>query len=299
MSAAKEGVRGGSWEVGAISTAEWKGVRLRDVLLALGAEGRGEHVQFEGLDRDMEKSYGASIPLRSALDPSGDVLLALEMNGAPLTRYSHTPSPFFLFLAPHRDHGAPLRLLVPGVAGARSVKWLGLIRVAEEESPSHWQRNDYKLTGPGAEWSHVDWSRYPSIQEMPVTSFVTSPAPNERLPAPLDERLPVSGIAFAGGGRAIVRVDVSADGGRSWLEASLLPPPQPSSSSGKDWAWRQWRAELPLPPAASHADLVCRAWDAAANGQPEHVETIWNLRGLLNNSWHRIRVEFPPPETEE
>lgn len=67
-------------------------------------------LQFEGLDTDVSNvSYGASIPIEKGMNPRGDVLLAYEMNGKPLTR----------------DHGYPVRVVVPGVVGARNVKWLG------------------------------------------------------------------------------------------------------------------------------------------------------------------------------
>lgn len=72
MSEARPGVRGGPWETGALSTATWTGVRLRDVLLAQGVDEQEavlRHVHFEGLDRDADKAYGASIPLSAALDP--------------------------------------------------------------------------------------------------------------------------------------------------------------------------------------------------------------------------------------
>ncbi len=62
------------------------------------------------------------------MDPKNDVLIAFEMNGAPLPR----------------DHGFPVRVVAPGVVAARSVKWLTKITLSNEESKSHWQQNDYK-----------------------------------------------------------------------------------------------------------------------------------------------------------
>jgi sulfite oxidase len=161
------------WGVGAISNAEWEGVRLSDILADAGLKVRDAasptrkgssaepseeevdanamHVQFTGLE-----AYGASIPLAKALDPRGDVLLAFGMNGETLPR----------------DHGFPLRAVVPGHVAARSVKWLSKIVISDEESTSQWQRRDYKSFGPN-EGANPDWDRAPAIQEMPVTSAIT------------------------------------------------------------------------------------------------------------------------------
>ncbi len=166
------------WGVGAIGNAEWEGVRLADVLADAGlkvasmaALTRKEHadsssalteddepinpnthhVQFSGLE-----AYAASIPLAKALDPRGDVILAFGMNGQPLPR----------------DHGYPLRALVPGTVAARSVKWLSKIVVSDEESSSQWQRRDYKCFGPN-DIKNPDWDKAPAIQEMPITSAIT------------------------------------------------------------------------------------------------------------------------------
>eukprot|EP00953_Heterococcus_sp_UTEX-ZZ885_P038752 19888-Heterococcus_DN1.PRE.1 len=87
-----------------------------------------QHIQFEGLDRDMTTCYGSSIPAHKAFDAYGDVLLAFEMNGEPLPA----------------DHGYPVRAVVPGVVGARSVKWLGKVIASAKESENHWQQKDYK-----------------------------------------------------------------------------------------------------------------------------------------------------------
>jgi sulfite oxidase len=103
--------------------------------------------------------YGASIPASRAFDPNSDVILAYEMNGEPLSR----------------DHGFPVRVLVPGVVAARSVKWVQRIVFADEESQSFWQQKDYKGFGPSQEADGADFSKAVSIQEMPVTSAFTLP----------------------------------------------------------------------------------------------------------------------------
>lgn len=78
--------------------------------------------------------YGASVPIQKALAESGDVLLAYEMNGQPIPR----------------DHGFPLRAVIPGHVAARSVKWVEKVIVSDAESDSHWQQHDYKGFCPGA-----------------------------------------------------------------------------------------------------------------------------------------------------
>ena len=78
--------------------------------------------------------YGASVPIAKALAETGDCILAYEMNGKPLTR----------------DHGFPVRAMVPGHVAARSVKWVEKIIVSADESDSHWQQHDYKGFCPGA-----------------------------------------------------------------------------------------------------------------------------------------------------
>lgn len=117
-------------------------------------------LKFEGLDVDVTNSpYGGSIPFYKAMDANADVILAYEMNGAPLSR----------------DHGYPIRVVVPGTVGARNVKWLGKIVIANEESPAFWQQNDYKGFNPSVEADTADYSKAQSIQQLPVTSAICSP----------------------------------------------------------------------------------------------------------------------------
>ena len=270
-------VKGLSWGAAAISNATWTGVRLRDVLKASGFDENNpdaKHVQFEGLDLDPTSNpYGASIPLWKAMDPNGDVILAYKMNGEVLPR----------------DHGFPLRVIVPGVVGARNVKWLGRIIVSSEESPSHWQQNDYKGFAPNVDWDTVDFKKSPAIQEMPVTSAICDPSPDELIKLE-DGKLTVRGYAYSGGGRKIVRVDISLDGGKSWRACDSLQSDE--SEHPKSWGWTLWTAKVEIPEGVKDIHLVSKAVDSNYNTQPENFSNIWNLRGVLSNAYHRVNVKI-------
>ncbi|KAI9206095.1 Oxidoreductase, molybdopterin-binding domain-containing protein [Polychytrium aggregatum] len=280
------------WTQGAISNAVYTGVRLRDVLIAAGFDPTSpdaqevEHVQFTGAE-----GYGSSIPLNKALSPMGDVILAYKMNGEDL------PS----------DHGYPLRSIVPGHVAARSVKWLNGIVLSDEESPSHWQRRDYKGFGPSKTLETSDYEKAESIQEMPVQSAITFPLMNQlvsldppsqdsgRAKTPIQGTVRVEGYAWSGGGRSIARVDVSSDGGKTWIDAELLEGHK--QQTGRHWAWVQWRADVPVGKLDSTADdsqrqveLVCKAIDSSYNTQPETHDSCYNVRGVLVSAWHRVSV---------
>lgn len=160
-------LKGLSWSVGAVGNATWSGARLCDVLADLNInEDDWNHVQFEGLDLDPAGvPYGASIPINRALNPRADILLAYEMNGETIPR----------------DHGYPIRVIVPGVVGARNVKWLAKIVISKEESLSQFQRGDYKGFSPSVDWDTVDFSKSPAIQDMPVISAICNPVPGEQI----------------------------------------------------------------------------------------------------------------------
>lgn len=266
------------WGLGAMSTASWSGVRLRDVLAHAGTatssdmdEGRVMHVQFEG-----EDGTKASIPVEKAVSARGDVLLAYEMNGEPLPP----------------DHGYPLRAVVPGHVGVRNIKWLTRVVASHEEADGVWQRGmAYKSFGPDVtSLDDIDIGSYAPIQELPVQSAILSPQPGAAVAEP-GEALTVKGFAWSGGGRGIVRVDVSSDDGATWHTATLCEgSDQPE---GRAWAWTFWEAELPIKDLGvdGSTTLVCKAVDAAHNVQPESPASVWNLRGLANNSWHRVSIK--------
>jgi sulfite oxidase len=185
-------------------------------------------------------------------------LLAWGMNGAPLPAV----------------HGAPVRAVVPGQIGARSVKWLTRIELCAEPSPNHFQRDAYRLVPPGSE----DPSSGLMLGEFPVNGAICTPADGAELAAGPVE---VAGWAIGGGRRPLTRVDVSADGGATWRVAEL----------GEDLgaaAWRWWRCELELAPGRH--EVVARAWDASASCQPERSGPLWNLKGYMSSAWPRVTV---------
>jgi sulfite oxidase len=162
------------------------------------------------------------------------------------------------------------------------------------ESSNHWQQNDYKGFSPSVDWHNVDFKAAPAIQELPVQSAICEPQPGtviEPEKSSAGEFINIKGYAWSGGGREIVRVDVSFDGGKNWQPANLTTPKQPS---GRTWAWTLWNLQVPKIEFAKQApgevEIICKAVDIAYNTQPERVEPIWNLRGVLSNAWHRVPV---------
>lgn len=270
-------VKGLSWGAAAVGNATWSGARLSDVLKKMGVESdEQKHIQFEGLDTDPTSTpYGASIPLSKAMDARGDVLLAYEMNDKPL----------------NRDHGYPIRVIVPGVVGARNVKWLGRIIISNDESMSHWQQNDYKGFSPSTDWDTVDFSKSPAIQNMPVTSAICSPRVGEKVKIE-NGFITVQGYAWSGGGNRIVRVDLTCDGGDSWEVAELEQDKSENAVSGRHWAWTLWTAKLPVAKNVNEVEIWAKAVDSNYNCQPESFKNTWTLRGVLSNAYHRVKVQI-------
>ena len=278
MSAVKQ-VCGFGSSICDISNATWTGVLLRDILKETGVDEYNlkgiKHVQFEGFDQDaMGLCYGASIPIETAMNPQSEILLAFKMNGEELPM----------------DHGYPLRVIVPGTIGARSVKWLSRIILSSEESPSSWQRRDYKLFPANIDVNNVDFNSSQAIQEMPVQSAICSPMPGSSVKVS-DGVVNIRGYAYSGGGRAISRVDVSINGGKEWHTANLKSDPEQKYKQA--WAWTLWEVTIAIPENyVGDLDLCCKALDSSCNTQPEKVETIWNFRGLANNSWHHVPIKI-------
>jgi sulfite oxidase len=252
------------WGSGAIGNARWSGVALADVLKAAGVREGARHVWFESLDKikrgDGVIPFGASIPLDRAMrvGKGADALIAHTMNEQPLPV----------------DHGFPLRMVVPGYIGARSVKWLARIIVSDRPSDNHYVSRAYKLV---TETTDAAWSAAEPILEFPINSVICRPQGGAKAKP---GKLAVAGYALPpGSGRTLNRVELSTDGGKTWLSAEI-------SSQNRAYCWCLWRAEVPI--AEGTNKLLVRAVDSRGDAQPEQID--WNANGYLHNAWHELVV---------
>jgi DMSO/TMAO reductase YedYZ molybdopterin-dependent catalytic subunit len=249
------------WLHEAVGTARWRGTPLRGLLAEAGVADQAVELVFSGLDHGLEggieQAYQRSLSRMDAHRP--EVLLAYEMNGAPLLP----------------QHGFPLRLLVPGWYGMTSVKWLTRITAVDRPFEGYQQSHSYRLRqeedDAGEPLSRMlarSLMAPPGFPEFPTRRRFISPGP-----------CLLEGRAWSGMGE-LVAVDVSTDGGDRWSAAEV------EDDVGSPWAWRRWTFEWNA--TEGEHELCCRARDAAGNEQP--LEPSWNLGGYGNNAVQRIRV---------
>ena len=258
-------VSGEQWELGAVSTAEWTGVRLAEVLDRAGLKSGAHEVVFRAADRAIDKhSPGAGRFERSlTLDEvhQADVLLAYAMNGQPLPI----------------QHGYPLRVIVPGWYGIAAVKWLTEIEVVGRPFGGYFQTEKYVY-----EWERDGGLEREPVRQMRVRSLITEPdADGEVGIGPLTIR----GLAWSGVA-PIARVDVSINGG-AWQPARLFG--QPSTSS-----WQRWELQTKVSGPGRIA-LRSRATDGAGRTQPEQPE--WNRLGYGNNAIQEVSIRARRPSS--
>ncbi|MFI0445089.1 sulfite oxidase [Actinomadura sp. 6N118] len=245
-------VSGTPWKLGAVGVARWRGVPLSTVLERAGLTRQAVDVLPRGLDAefvDKGENLGRvrrPLPIAKALK---DVLLAYEMNGAPL--------------AP--DHGYPVRLVVPSWVGIASIKWLGDIEVSDKPLFSPWNTRFYRLFGPD----------HPAEGSAPLTRMNVKSA----FELPWDAQLTrhrthvLTGRSWSANGR-IRYVEVSVDGGTTWRRARTLGP-RPLRG------WVRW--EFPWrPKAQGRYELLARAVDETSSGQP--MTAPYNTLGYLFNA---------------
>lgn len=257
------------WAEGAIGTARYVGISLKKVIKDCGGLiSPAKHLELYGVDtyvKDLEVcNYVVSVPWSKV--KANEVMLAWEMNGEPLPKI----------------HGYPLRVLVFGYIGARSVKWLYRIKAIKNPSLAPVQSREYLYFNQQVGKYNQRPTDGIQIQEMPVSSAIMSPWTKQAIVHV--GKIRCKGWAYSGGGRWPERVELSADGGFTWYEV----PPGNLSKKGK-WAWRTWEYDLPCE-VEGWIEIVCRCWDNSLNTQPLNIRAAWNWGLHVTSSAHRIKI---------
>ena len=242
------------WECGAVGTAVWKGVRLTDVLRLAKPRPTASHVVPNGNDvppTPQAPDFIRSHPVWKAMEPH--TMIALEMNGQPL---------------PHL-HGGPARLIVPGWIGSASIKWLTQVTLADKEWDGPFMQRSYR--SPRA----TDPKDSYSLQSLECKSLVMNPHDGTQVSAGPQT---VYGYAWAGEG-VVTGVDVSTDGGTTWVAASLTGP-------AHRYGWRRWE-HLWVAPSGPQT-VMARATDSLGRVQPG--SRARDPQGYRWNVIHAVRV---------
>ena len=203
-----------------ISTAKWKGVKLKDVLALAQVKAGANYVVFKAAD-----GYDVGIPLEKAV--LDGTILAYQMNGQPLLA----------------EHGFPARMIVPGYYGMMNCKWVTSIEVMAETHQGYWQVRGWENEAQYQTGSSIVTPGAAQVEQR----FGIGASPT--VPLGLT---PIAGIAFAGD-RGIEKVEVSTDGGKTWMAASVKDPLS-------DNTWVLWTADW-NPPSTGHYSLAVRATD--------------------------------------
>jgi DMSO/TMAO reductase YedYZ molybdopterin-dependent catalytic subunit len=249
---------GEPWGNYAVSTAEWRGALLHEVLGQAGPQPGAVDVRFEGADHGRyyeheDLRFVRSLDLAQAADPEAEMMIAYEMNGEALTP----------------DHGKPFRIIAPRWYGVASVKWLSRIDLIDKDFEGEFQAGHYMYEWPDRPHEPVTLMR--------VRARITHPAPGAAIAAGTHT---VRGKAWSGAG-PVARVDIALTGDGEWLPAELSPPTGP-------YHWQDWSFQWTDAEPGRHT-LRARATDAAGNVQPDTPP--WNRLGYGNNAIEVLYVD--------
>ncbi|KAL3449461.1 hypothetical protein BJX65DRAFT_272346 [Aspergillus insuetus] len=285
--------KGFSWGPAGLSTALFTGPMMADIIKSAKPLRKAKYVCMEGADKLPNGYYGTSVKLNWVMDPNRGIMLAHKMNGEDL----------------RPDHGRPLRAVVPGQIGGRSVKWLKKLIVTEAPSDNWYHIYDNRvlptMVTPDMSSQDPSWwrdERY-AIYDLNVNSAAAYPQHKEVLD--LASSGPVytaKGYAYAGGGRRITRVEVSVDKGKSWRLANIEYAEdkyrdfEGSLYGGRvDMSWREtcfcwsfWSLDIPTSDLENSDALLVRAMDEALSLQPKDM--YWSVLGMMNNPWFRVTI---------
>jgi DMSO/TMAO reductase YedYZ molybdopterin-dependent catalytic subunit len=257
-------VPGAQWRNGAMGNARWTGVRLKDLLDAAGVQAGAVQVGLRGLDQPVQPKtppFQKALTIDRARD--ADNVVAYEMNGEPLPMLN----------------GFPVRLIVPGWYATYWVKALTTITVLDEPLKTFWMDTAYRIAdNPQANEEPSSLAKVTvPINKMALHSIFVKPEPGEQLRAGQPYQL--AGVA-TDGGSGIKSVEISSDGGQTWMQAQL------ADDLGK-YSWRRWQANW-TPPSKGAYKLMVRATNAAGDTQPT---SQWNRSGYQRDIIEHVDVE--------
>jgi DMSO/TMAO reductase YedYZ molybdopterin-dependent catalytic subunit len=260
--------KGNQWEYGAVSCAEWTGVRLADVLKDVGIKGNAVYIGYYGADVHLTGNpekvvISRGVPMSKALED--ETLLAFKMNGEEIP------------LA----HGYPLRLVIGGWPASVSGKWLKRIAVRDIVHDGPKMGSSYRVPckpiAPGDKVKDEDMC---IIESMPVKSLITYPKTGAMIDK--GKTLNIRGHAWAGD-LEVSQMEYSIDFGSTWKPCKLEKP-------ANRLAWQHFNATVSFP-EDGYYEVWARATDSDGNAQPM-VLPSWNPQGYLNNACQRIALKI-------
>ncbi|KAG9203309.1 hypothetical protein G6514_002962 [Epicoccum nigrum] len=286
--------KGFSWGSAGVSTALFTGVVMRDIIERANPLRKAKYVCMEGADKLPNGYYGTSVKLNWVMDPNRGIMMAHKMNGEPLTP----------------DHGKPLRAVIPGQIGGRSVKWIKRLIVTAEPSDNWYHIYDNRvlptMVDPDESAKNPKWwmdERY-AIYDLSPNAATAFPAHEEKLnTASAPETYNVRGYAYSGGGRRVTRCEVSLDKGKTWRLANIdYAEDRYRAFEDKqlfggrldmDWretsfCWCFWNLDVAISELQDTGDILVRAMDEAMCVMPRDM--YWSVLGMMNNPWYRIVV---------
>jgi nitrate reductase (NAD(P)H) len=287
--------KGFSWGAAGVSTALFTGVIMADVIRRAKPTKKAKYVCMEGADKLPNGYYGTSVKLNWVMDPNRGFMLAHKMNGEML----------------RPDHGKPLRVVIPGQIGGRSVKWLKRLTVTDTPSDNWYHIYDNRvlptMVSPEESASNPKWwtdERY-AIYDLSTNSATCYPAHEEQLAIKdRPEKYRARGYAYGGGGRRVTRVEISLNKGKTWLLANIEYAEDKYRGVEKDlyggrldMSWREtcfcwcfWSIDIPVSELSTAQDMFVRAMDESMNVQPRDM--YWSVLGMMNNPWFRVTIAY-------
>ncbi|KAF2793453.1 nitrate reductase [Melanomma pulvis-pyrius CBS 109.77] len=286
--------KGFSWGPAGVSTALFTGVVMADVIRRAMPLRKARYVCMEGADKLPNGFYGTSVKLNWVMDPNRGIMLAHKMNGVSLMP----------------DHGKPLRAVIPGQIGGRSVKWLKKLTLTAEPSDNWYHIYDNRvlptMVDPDESARNPAWwkdDRY-AIYDLSPNAAIAQPAHQEQLVlAEAPEMYTARGYAYSGGGRRITRAEVSIDKGKTWRLAHIEYAEDRyrdfedkqlfGGRLDMDWretcfCWCFWSLDIPVKELEDANDILVRAMDESMNIMPRDM--YWSVLGMMNNPWFRVAI---------